>query len=139
MHTLEEPQSSFAQATILIADDLAEWRAQVREILHGRPEWQIIGEACDGVEVVQKALELRPDLVLLDIGMPVMNGIEAAVKIRDLVPVPQIVFLTQDNDPELRSAALTLGAEGFVLKTNAATELFPVISTALHNGSQESK
>ena len=134
MHTVEELRNSSARAKILIADDLAEWRARVRGILRGRPEWQIIGEACDGLQVVQKASELRPDLVLLDIGMPVMNGFHAAVKLREAAHVPKIVFLTQDNDPELRSAALTIGAEGYVLKTNAATELLSAISTALRNG-----
>ena len=95
----EEPRSSSALATILVSDDLAQWRARVREILCRWPEWQIIGEACDGLEVVRKAAEMRPDPVLLDIGMPVMNG-----------------------------------ADGYVLKTKAATELFPAISIALRNG-----
>ena len=122
------------QATILIADDVAEWRAWVREILCGKPEWQVVGEACDGVEVVRKTMELRPDLVLLDIGMPRMNGFEAAVKIREAVRVSKIVFLTQDHDPDLRSAALAMGAEGYVSKTNAATELCSAIATALGNG-----
>ncbi len=108
---LEEPQRSSARATILIADDLPEWRAEVRGILRGRPEWQIIGEACDGLEVVQKASEMHPDLVLLGIGMPVMNGFHAALKIREAAYVPKIVFLTQGNDPELRSADLTIGEE----------------------------
>jgi DNA-binding NarL/FixJ family response regulator len=112
----------------------AEWRGLVHKILRGQPEWQIIGEACDGLEGVQKALELRPAVVLLDIGMPGMNGIHAAIKISQAIPDTKIVFLTQDNDPELRSAALGLGVEGYVLKTNAATELCPAISTAIRNG-----
>ena len=119
---------------ILLADDVSEWRARVREILRGRPDWQIIGEACDGIEAIQKASELRPDLVLLDIGMPVMNGLHAAAKIREAVHVPKIVFLTQDNDPDLRSAALTIATDGYVLKSNARTELVSALDTALRNG-----
>lgn len=134
MRTPEEVQTSSRRATILVADDLPAWRVRVREILLARPEWQIVGEACDGVEVVRKASELRPDLVLLDIGMPVMNGIQAAERLRNATPAPKIVFLTQDNDTELKSAALNAGAEGYVLKANAATELLSAVETALRNG-----
>lgn len=126
--------SAQSSVRILVADDMAEWRSQVREILCGWSEWQIIGEACDGLEAVQKALKLCPDLVLRDIGMPVMNGFHAAVKIREAAHVSKIVFLTQNDDPELRSAAVTVGADGYVLKTNAATELSSAISIALRNG-----
>jgi len=134
VHTFEEWQYPIARATILIADDFAEWRVRVRKILCGRPECQIIGEACDGVKAVQKALGLRPHLVILDIGMPLMNGLQAAVKIRKAVPSTKILFLTQDNDPDLTSAALSTGAEGYVLKMNAASELVSAISTAIRNG-----
>lgn len=134
MQTLEELGTSSQRATILIADDFPEWRVQVREILMAQPEWQIVGEACDGFEVVRKAAELCPDLVLLDIGMPLMNGFQAAARIREASRLPKIVFLTQDNDIELRSAALNTGAEGYVLKVNAATELLSAIATALSNG-----
>jgi len=83
---------------------------------------------------VLKAAELRPDIVLLDIGMPALNGIQAAEKIRQTTPGSKIVFLTQDNDTELRrAAAFSTGAEGYVLKTNAVTDLFPAIATALCN------
>ena len=71
---------------ILVADDVSEWRAQVRDISQARPEWQIICEACDGQEAVQVATALRPDIVLLDIGMPILNGLEAARKIREATP-----------------------------------------------------
>ena len=134
MQASTEPRTSPPLATLLIADDLPVWRDRVREILMSQPEWQIVGEACDGIEVMQKAAELRPDLVLLDIGMPRMNGIQAAERIREAKPVPKIVFLTQVNDPEVRSAALNGGAEGYVLKAEAATQLAAAIATALGNG-----
>lgn len=123
-------------ATILIADDNAEWRARVRELLRQRPEWQIIDEASDGVEALERTRDLCPELVLLDIGMPRMNGLQAAVEIRQAVPTTRILFLTQDNDPDLKTAALNVGAEGYVLKTKAASELFSAISTAIRNGNE---
>jgi len=60
-------------------------------MLQAQPEWEVIGEACDGVEVVQRAMELRPDIVLLDIGIPIMNGIEAAKRIRQTSPASRII------------------------------------------------
>ena len=123
-------------ATILIADDNAEWRARVRELLRQRPEWQIIDEASDGVGALERTRDLCPELVLLDIGMPRMNGLQAAVEIRQAVPTTRILFLTQDNDPDLKTAALNVGAEGYVLKTKAASELFSAISTAIRNGNE---
>ena len=115
---------------ILVADDLPLWRVEVRHLLEARPEWQVI-DACDGREAVQKATELSPDIVLLDIGMPVLNGIEAANKIRETTPQSKIIFVTQDGDADLKAAALAAGAEAYVLKANAATELLPVIAAAL--------
>ena len=134
MQMSEERGTSSRRATILIADDFPQWRVQVCKILMARPEWHIVGEACDGFEVVRKAAELCPDLVLLDIGMPGMNGIQAAVRIREASGVTRIVFLSQDNDIEFRSAALNMGADGYVPKVNAATELLSAIATALSNG-----
>jgi len=85
----------------LIADDYAEWRRQVRLLLQARPEWQVIAEASDGSEAIQKAEELKPDLILLDISLPELNGIEAARRIRQLSPSSKIVFLSQNNDRDV--------------------------------------
>jgi DNA-binding NarL/FixJ family response regulator len=74
---------------ILAADDFENWRRQVHLLLQARPAWQVIAEAADGSEAVQKAEELRPDLILLDIGLPKLNGIEAARTIRQLSPAPK--------------------------------------------------
>lgn len=116
---------------ILVADDFAPWRAKVRRILRGRPEFQIVSEASDGLEAVEKAGELRPDVVLLDVGMPDLSGIEAAERIRQVSPESKIVFVSQNASEEVISAALAAGAEGYVLKLNAATELIPAIAAAL--------
>ena len=86
---------------ILVADDFVAWRALVRSLLQARPEWRVIGEACDGLQAVQMTEELCPDVVVLDIGMPVLNGIEAAKCIRQQSPTSRIIFATQ-NDAEQR-------------------------------------
>ena len=117
--------------SILIADDSAEWRNRTRKILSTRSEWEIIAEACNGQEAVQLAGDLRPDIVLLDIGMPVLKGIEAAVIIRQACPESRIIFVTMHNDEDIRNATLESGAMGYVLKTEAAGELLRVIEAAL--------
>ncbi|HEV2402015.1 MAG TPA: response regulator transcription factor [Candidatus Sulfotelmatobacter sp.] len=121
------------RATILIVDDSADWRAQAREILQDHGQWHIVGEACDGLQAIRKAEELDPDLVLLDIGMPVMNGLEAAAQIRQTSPRSKIVFVTQENDPEIISAALAAGASGYVRKTHAGHRLLDAMASALRN------
>jgi DNA-binding NarL/FixJ family response regulator len=92
-------------------------------MLEACPEWQVIGEASDGFQGVLRTTELHPDIVLIDIGMPIMNGIEAAKRIRQASPASKIIFVTQENDADTRSAALATGAEGYLLKANAASEL----------------
>lgn len=121
-------------AHLLIADDIADWRTQVRSILKARPEWQVVGEASDGLEAVQKAAELKPEIVLLDVGMPNLNGIEAAQRIKQCTQSAKLIFVTQCSDTEVKMEALASGAAGFILKANAACELVPTIELALRNG-----
>jgi DNA-binding NarL/FixJ family response regulator len=123
-----------SRVRILLADDHDGWRDQVRLILRTRPHWQIVSDACDGLDAVRKAAELRPDVVLLDVGMPYLNGIEAAIKIRRNSPDSRVVFVTLNYDRDVVSAALEAGARGYVLKTTAATELLPAIEAALRDG-----
>jgi DNA-binding response OmpR family regulator len=96
-----------------------------------RPEWQIIFEASDGSEAVQKAEELKPDLILLDVGLPGLNGIEAARRIRQLSPGSKIVFLSMDDSLDVVEAALGTGAQGYVYKGDAATELLLTVEAVL--------
>ena len=118
---------------ILITDDYPDWRRQVRLLLQARPEWQVIAEARDGSEAVQKVEELKPDLILLDIGLPKLNGIEAAWRIRQLFPSSKIVFLSQNNDRDVVRAALSAGALGYVHKTDAEGELLIALDAVLRN------
>jgi DNA-binding NarL/FixJ family response regulator len=115
----------------LIADDYADWRRQVCLLFQARPEWQVIAEASDGPEAIQKAEELMPDLIVLDIGLPKLNGIEAARRIRQLSPSSKIVFLSQNNDFDVARAALSTGALGYVCKTDALNELLPAMDAVL--------
>lgn len=133
---MEDPQSPLPGGSILIVDDSAEWRILIREILKEQPELQIVAEACNGVAAVHKATQLKPDLVLLDIGLPVMDGLEAADKIRGVSPRSRIVFLTQENDSDIRDAAFAAGAHGYVLKVNAVSKLLSTIAAVLRNGHQ---
>jgi PAS domain S-box-containing protein len=116
---------------ILIVDDFKDWRRQLHSLLKARPTWQIIAEASDGPEAVQKAEDLKPDLILLDIGLPKLNGIEAAKQIRQRSPGSRIIFLSQNSDPDIVRAALDTGASGFVRKIDAGRELLPAVDAAL--------
>jgi DNA-binding NarL/FixJ family response regulator len=116
---------------ILIVDDFENWRRQFHLLLQARPEWQVIAEASEGFEAIRKAEELKPDLILLDISIPKLNGIAASRRIRQLSPSSKIVFLSQNNEPEFVLAALSAGANGYVHKTDAQSELLPALDAVL--------
>jgi len=120
---------------LILADDFAPWRQIIRSILEPNPNLRIIAEASDGLEAIEKAATLRPDLVLLDIAMPLLNGVEAAKAIKQACPGAKIIFLTQQNDDDVKNVALATGAEAYLLKSRAARELLPTIEAALFTGS----
>jgi DNA-binding NarL/FixJ family response regulator len=94
-------------------------------------ELQIIGEVCDGLTSVEQAKALQPDLILLDIGLPTINGIEAAKRIREVSPLSKILFVSESRSFEIAEEALKTGATGYVVKSDAATELLPAIKAVL--------
>ncbi len=116
---------------ILVTDDFEDWRRQLRLLFQARPQWQIIAEASDGSEAVQKATDLKPDLIVLDIGLPKLNGIEAARRIRQLSPSSKIIFLSQATDREIVQTGLSTGALGYVHKTHVRSDLLPAIEAVL--------
>jgi DNA-binding NarL/FixJ family response regulator len=116
---------------VLVVDDFENWRRQVHSLLQARSAWQVIAEASDGSEAVQKAEELKPDLIVLDVGLPNLSGIEAARQIRQRSPSSKIVFLSQNSDLDVVRAALDTGALGYVLKTDAGRELLPAMDAVL--------
>jgi CheY-like chemotaxis protein len=94
---------------------------------------QIVGEASDGLEAVQKAEELHPDLIVLDIGLPTLTGIEAARRIRKLSPEPKILFVSQESSADVVQEALSLGALGYVVKAHAGSELLAAVGAVLED------
>jgi DNA-binding NarL/FixJ family response regulator len=116
---------------ILVVDDNEGWRRLACLVLRIRPELQVICEASDGVEAVQKAEELRPDLILLDIDLPKLNGIEAARRILRLSPNSKIVFVSVDDSQDVVQVALGTGALGYVDKARAVSELLPAVDAVL--------
>lgn len=120
-----------AAVRILVVDDFEMFRQFLVELLGKRPELQVAGEASDGLEAVQKAVELRPDLILLDIRLPSLNGIEVARQMRNLVPESKIIFVTQESSSDIVQKALGLGARGYVTKTKAQADLFAAVEAVL--------
>jgi two-component system nitrate/nitrite response regulator NarL len=116
---------------ILLVDDYEPYRQKIRSILEMRPELQVIGEALDGLEAVRKAEELHPDLILLDVSLPTFSGIEAASRISHSVPGSKILFVSSNTDAEVVRTALSNGAQGYVHKADAGTELLPAIKVVL--------
>jgi DNA-binding NarL/FixJ family response regulator len=118
---------------VLVVDDNEPFRRFVRTTLSTRLGFEIIGEAADGMEAVQKAVELQPALIVLDIGLPKLNGIEAARRIRKLSPKSKILFLTQESSAEVVQEAISLGALGFVIKAHAARDLSAALEAVLRD------
>jgi DNA-binding NarL/FixJ family response regulator len=114
----------------MLVDDFKQWRAILRSIIEAMEGFQIVAEAQDALEAIAKAGRLRPDIVLLDIGLPLLNGIEAAPKIRRASPDSKIIFVTQEYDPDVRAAALATGAEAYLLKSMNLAELGRTLDAA---------
>lgn len=118
---------------VVIADDHTILREGVRTLLELHDDIEVVGEAADGKEAVEKVAQLAPDIVLMDIAMPGLGGLEAALEIRKLSPKTKIVVLTQYDDREYIYRFLKAGAAGYVLKKAAGTELIAAIR-AVHQG-----
>ena len=116
---------------IVIVEDFLTFRRLIRSILEKRQELQVVCEVSDGLEAVQKAEELKPDLILLDIGLPTLNGLQAAREIRTLAPESKIIFVSQESSPELVQEALGLGARGYVAKTRLGSDLLVAVEAVL--------
>jgi two-component system nitrate/nitrite response regulator NarL len=114
---------------VLLADDHPPLLAAIRRLLSA--EFDVVGEAADGVEAVRMARALQPDVVIMDLAMPPMGGIEAIRQIQAEPSGPAILALTVISDSSVRKAALEAGASGYVLKSQAGSDLIPAIRTAL--------
>jgi DNA-binding NarL/FixJ family response regulator len=116
---------------ILLVEDFQPFRKLIRTLLDRKPGLQIIAEATDGQEAVHQAAELKPALILLDIGLPSLNGLDAARQIRELSPDSKILFVSQEFSPEVVQEAMNLGASGYVLKRRLASDLLPAVDAVL--------
>jgi len=112
---------------ILVVDDFEPWLRFVSSSLQRQANFQILLEASDGLDAVYKARQLRPDLILLDIGLPTLNGIKAAQRIRNVSPNSKILFLSEEGSPDVAEAALEVGGTGYVVKSDAGRELLPAL------------
>ena len=116
---------------ILVVEDFAPFRQFIHSILAVRPDLQVICEVADGLEAVQKAEVLKPDLILLDIGLPTLNGIEAGQQLRKLAPASKIIFVTQESSADVVQEALSLGASGYVVKSKAGSDLLAAVEAVI--------
>jgi DNA-binding NarL/FixJ family response regulator len=114
---------------VLLADDLQEMRERVTELL--RPDFDIVAITQNGQQAVEAASTLEPDLLILDISMPILNGIQVASRLRDLGCRARIIFLTVHDDRDYIEAAFSAGALGYVFKSHVATDLVPAVHNAL--------
>ena len=115
---------------VLVVEDFAPIRRQICSLLATSPGLHVVGEAADGLEAVQKAAELKPDLVLFDIGLPKLNGLQAAQRILALAPQTRIIFVSQESSPEVVEEALKF-ARVYVQKTSIVTQLLSAVNTVI--------
>jgi DNA-binding NarL/FixJ family response regulator len=116
---------------ILLVDDHPIVRQGLRTLLQGRGDWEVVGEASDGVEAVEKVDRLQPDVVVLDVTMPRMNGLEACrvIQQKHRNAGPEVLFVTQHDSPQMMREALDAGARGYVVKSNAARDLLEAVES----------
>lgn len=114
---------------VLLADDHTLLVEAFRKLL--APQCEIVGTVSDGRALIASALALKPDVVVVDIGMPLLNGLDAARQLKQALPDVKIIFLTMNEDPQLAVEAISVGASGYLVKKSAASELFRAIQEAL--------
>lgn len=116
---------------VLVVDDYEPWRNYVRSVLAKHPGFEVLAEVSDGLKAVRQAEELQPDLVLLDLSLPSIHGIDAARLMRRVAPFAKILFLSENRHPEVAEAALVAGGHGFVVKSDCGRELIVAITAVL--------
>jgi DNA-binding NarL/FixJ family response regulator len=116
---------------VLVVDDFELFRQFVVALLGIKPELQVVGEASDGLEALQRAVELQPDLILLDTHLPSLNGIEVARQLRSLAPESKIIFLTQEFSADVVEEAFNQGARGYVTKARAHADLVAAVEAVI--------
>ena len=131
MVPLQQVTGKRKSVRVLLVDDYQPWQGFVSTTLQSLPELEVVGTACDGAEAVQKAQELQPELILLDIGLPTLNGIEAARQISQVSPTSKILFVSENRSVDVAEEALSTGAGGYVVKSDGGSELLLAIKTVI--------
>jgi DNA-binding NarL/FixJ family response regulator len=121
-----------SKARVLAVDDSAFWREMMARLL--KSSVQHVWTAADGHEAVQKAVALRPDVIMMDMWMPALSGLEAIREIRAFAPESTFLMVTNERDPDMVEAALAAGAHGYVLKSQAGTDLLPALESLVRGG-----
>jgi len=116
---------------IVVVEDHELFRRVICSILRSRAEFQIVGEASDGLEAVRLAESLQPELILLDISLPRLNGLKATKLIRELTPHARILFISQESSPDIVQECFRLGGLGYVQKARTESDLLPAIDAVL--------
>ena len=117
---------------VILADDHTLMLDALKSLLE--PEFEVVGAFADGRDLVEKALPLNPNVIVLDVGMPIMNGLIAGQKLKQAMPLVKLVFLTMNNDPDIAGEAFRLGASGYLLKQSAGAELLRAIREVVRGG-----
>ena len=123
-----------APIRLLVVEDFEPYRCTICSLIRQRPDLTILAEAQDGLDAVRQAEILQPDVILLDICLPLLNGIEAARQIRKVASTARIIFLTQESSAEVVHEALALGAWGYVIKAQAGTDLLAAVEAVAQGG-----
>lgn len=119
---------------VLVVEDFVQFRQFTCSLLRERAECRLVGEVGDGLEAVQKIEELRPDLILLDIGLPKLNGIKVAERARKIVPDAKLLFVSQESSNDVIEETFRVGGHGYILKEHAGRDLLPAIEAMLRGG-----
>jgi DNA-binding NarL/FixJ family response regulator len=132
-YALPDNRAEMDRIRLLVVDDHEVARRDIRSFLSEHHDIEVVGEIGNGEEAVNKVQDLHPDVILLDISLPGISGIEAANSIRQLAPASRIIFVSQHDSPLIAKDALLTGASGYVVKSDAALDLWPAIE-AVHSG-----
>jgi DNA-binding NarL/FixJ family response regulator len=119
---------------ILVVDDYKPWRQKICSLLRAKPEFRIVAECWNGADAVERAGELKPNLITMDVGIPELNGLEAAVRVAEVSPSSKILFISENAEPEVVSAAIDAGASGYLHKMRVGTELLPAVTSIMRGG-----
>ena len=122
------------QITVLLAEDQASFRKSLKLLIELDGDIEVVGEAKNGLEAVRNAKNLKPDAIVMDIAMPLLNGLEATRQIMEILPATRVLILSAHPDPEYIKQAMTLGASGYLLKQSSTQFLAEAIRTVLRNG-----